>query len=457
MAALAAGTGAIVVVGIYVGTAAGIERHSRRAVRAELERLVQSWRAGGLDGLIAEVERRSEAPEPREFAYLLTDAQHIRVTGNIREWPETYAGEGPGDEIPVDWREANVWTRREVQLEAVRLDRNHLLVGRDEARDAGLLRTLQASALGGFLLAALVAIGAGLGVSRNLLGRVEQMREKIDEILGGAPNERVAVGPRGDEFDDLAARFNRLLDENRRLLEQVRETTNNIAHDLRTPLSRMHTRLEAALAAGAPIGDPRATLEALSADTDRLLDTFNGLLQIARVEDQELRRGLQPIDLKPLIEDIVDLYGPLAEEAGLVLESDLEAPLAVPADRQLLGQALANLVDNAIKYAPGGNTIEIAGRRRAWGVELSVADQGPGIPEADRTRVLGRLVRLDDSRAVPGTGLGLSFVVAVAGLHGGEVRLEDNAPGLRVILRLEGTEAPLGGEAVASTVASEPT
>ena len=456
MVALATATGAVAVGCLYLATAAGIERESQRAVRRELDRLAEAWRAQGFEALLAEVERLSGGTGPQEFAYLLSDERRVRIAGNVRRWPVGYSGRGPGDEITIEWRRADVWAPGPAQLEAVQLDRHHLLVGRDEARDAGLLHTLQVAALAGLLLATFVAVAAGLAVSRNLLGRVESMRGKIGEILGGASAERVAVGPSGDEFDELAARFNQLLDENRRLLEQVREATNNIAHDLRTPLSRMHARLEAALAAPGPPGDPRATLEALSADTDRLLDTFNGLLQIARLEGRELRRGLRPIAVAPLVDDIIDLYGPVAEEAGLALRSHVEPALAVAAERQLLGQALANLVDNALKYAHGSDVIAIDARRSRGGVEISVADRGPGIPAADRARVLDRLVRLDASRGVPGTGLGLSFVAAVARLHGGAFELEDHAPGLRAVLWFEAggvVSAPGDGS---ETAAAEP-
>lgn len=435
-AALLAGTAALVVGGVYLAASYRIEREAREAVRGELASLVRSWREKGIGGLIAEVDRRSVIQEPHGFAYLVTDQERIRITGSVREWPKDYSGE-PRSGVPVDLRRADVWVQRDVHLESVGLDDHHqLLVGLDDSRDEALLGILRASALGGIALASLLAVGAGLAVSHNLLGRVESMRAKIDEILGGAAHERIEVGSRGDEFDALATRFNHLLDENGRLVAQVREATSNIAHDLRTPLQRMHARLEAALARPRGSDEARATFEALAGDSQRLLETFNGLLQIASIEARELRRSFRPVPLTNLVQDVVELYGPLAEEAGIAIRVSVEPGLVVSAERQLLGQALANLVDNATKYAAGGGSIDVEARTAAGGVEICVADHGPGIPEADRTRVLDRLVRLDTSRGVSGTGLGLSFVAAVAHLHGGTIALGDNDPGLRVVLSL---------------------
>jgi signal transduction histidine kinase len=434
-AALLTGIASLVIGGIYLATVFRIEAATRDAVHGELDSLVRSWQAEGTDALIAEVERRSVHEGAHGFAYLVTDRERIRISGNVRRWPEDYGGEGHA-RLPVELRRADVWVQRDIHLEAARLDENRLLVGRDDFREAAMLGILRVSALGGIALASLLAVAAGLLVSRNLLRRVEAMRAKIGEILGGAAAVRIEVGTRGDEFDELASRFNHLLDENDRLIAQVREATSNIAHDLRTPLQRMHARLEAALARPRSADEARATFEALAGDSQRLLETFNGLLQIASIEAHELRRAFRSVPLVDLVQDVVELYGPLAEEAGIAIDVSVEPALVVKADRQILGQALANLVDNAIKYAAGGGSLEVEARTTDAGVEIRVGDRGPGVPEKDRARVLDRLVRLDISRGVPGTGLGLSFVAAAAHLHGGTIRLCDNEPGLRVVLTL---------------------
>jgi signal transduction histidine kinase len=276
------------------------------------------------------------------------------------------------------------------------------------------------------------------------------MRATIASILGGRKDRRVEVGAAGDEFDELASQFNRLLDENDRLVTQVRDVTNDIAHDLRTPLQRMQGRLESALAAPSTPPEARRVLESFASDSERLLEVFNGLLQLARLESDELRRSMQPVSVETVVREIADLYAPLAEEAGLALRVDVEPRLTITADRQLLAQAISNLIDNALKYGAGGDAIQLDARRAADGVEIAVADHGAGIPEADRERVLGRLVRLDASRGIPGTGLGLSLVAAVARLHGGMLRLEDNQPGVRALLRVRTSP----GEAEAASLDS---
>lgn len=434
--ALIAGTVALVCGAVYLATVSGLEANARRAVKRELSSLVDHWNAGGLEGLAKAVEQRAADPDRADFAYLVAQEEQIRIAGNVRAWPEDHPPEGEGQDLPLEMRRADAWILKHVHLESVRIGDNQLLVGRDTARDDALIAALGEATLGGLALASLLAVAVGLGVSHNLLGRVETMRVKIAEVLEGSRRERVAVGPHGDEFDELAFHFNQLLDENDRLLTQTRDATSNIAHDLRTPLSRMHERLESALSAKHTTPENRELLEALSADTHRLLDIFNGLLQIARVEGRELRQFMEPIAVDSLLEDVVDLYGPLAEDAGLAIHVSVPPDLRVTADRQLLGQALANLIDNAMKYAPGTASIEVEARGEDGGVRVSVSDHGPGIPESDRSRVLDRLVRLEPSRAIPGTGLGLSLVAAVARLHGGTFELEDNAPGLRCVIHL---------------------
>ena len=452
-AVLVAGAAILVLGAVYAATVFSLRHDSEEAARGELESLLGSWRRGGLGALIDEVRRRGADPASHGFAYLVVEERSVFVAGNVRAWPEELlAGDSAGP-LALEVRRSDVWLSSEYQLESAKLDaRRSLLVGRDASREQGLIRAFQATAIGGLLLALVLAIGAGLGIGRRLLGRVEDMRATIASILGGRKDRRVAVGEAGDEFDELASQFNRLLDENDRLVAQVRDVTNDIAHDLRTPLQRMQGRLESALAAPSTPAEARSVLEGLSADSERLLEIFNGLLQLARLENDELRRSMRTLDVEALVREIAELYTPLAEEAGAALRVEAEPGLAIRADRELLAQAVSNLLDNALKYGSGGDAIALSARRAGDGVEIVVADRGPGIPEADRERVLGRLVRLDGSRGIPGTGLGLSFVAAVARLHAGTLKLEDNRPGVRAVLWLHrdpGEAAPPAGEGAA--------
>jgi signal transduction histidine kinase len=284
-------------------------------------------------------------------------------------------------------------------------------------------------------VAVLLAIGGGISISRRLLGRVEDMNENVLDILAGRSKTRVSFDDPGDEFDELAQHFNALLDENDRLIRRMREVTDDVAHDLRTPLARIRTRIEATLAAG--VDDPRATgtLHDLMGDTNRILETFNALIHIAKIESHGLREEMADVSLSELVHDAVDLYRPLVEESGVDLVERTDGPVLVHGNRHLLSQAVSNLIDNAIKYSGDAGAIEVCTRVRDGRAELDVSDCGPGIPADERARVLERFVRLDESRGAPGSGLGLSFVAAVAEHHGAELELLDGEPGLRVRLR----------------------
>jgi signal transduction histidine kinase len=256
--------------------------------------------------------------------------------------------------------------------------------------------------------------------------------------MAGELSRRVALSGSGDELDRLAVSLNDMLDQIERLMGGMREVSSNVAHDLRTPLTRLRARLEGAIRSGSPDEQREALTETLE-DADRLLQTFNALLSIARTEAGQAREGLAPMEVAPLIEEMAELYGPSAEEQGGTLTVHAAEGAHLHADRQLLAQALANLIDNALKYGEGPDgkpDITVASAVDNGHVILSVSDHGPGIAEEDRARVLERFVRLDTSRTKPGSGLGLSLVAGIVKLHQGQIALEDNAPGLTVKLIL---------------------
>jgi signal transduction histidine kinase len=383
----------------------------------------------GWQELAAEVGRRGEAKVP--YFYVFTEARYEqRIAGDLPGWPEGVGAQETGRTI--EWRLRAV--QREIRVASSTLeDGRHLLVARDFSVHRDLKEVLGMAGLVTFAGAVLLAIAGGLAIGRYLLGRVEGMNSTILRILAGARRERVPIGEREDEFDALASHFNRLLDENEQLVQRVWDVSDDIAHDLRTPLTRMRGHIESALAAPRDAGRAADALHRLLADTNGVLDTFNALLQIAQIESGTIREEMEPLELGLLVRGAVELYQPVAEEAGLRLEADLAEGVEVMGNRHLLAQAITNLIDNAIKYGAGGKAVSVT-TRPGPAAELIVSDRGAGIPAQERERVLQRFVRLDAARAAPGTGLGLSFVAAVAELHGARLRLDDAAPGLRVTL-----------------------
>jgi signal transduction histidine kinase len=277
-------------------------------------------------------------------------------------------------------------------------------------------------------------------VSRRVLKRIDSVSATSRQIMQGDLSGRLEVTGSGDEFDRLAASLNAMLERIELLLHGLKDVSDNIAHDLKTPLTRLRNRVETALAGPADGDKYRAALEATIEESDGLIKTFNALLMIARIEAGSPDGGMTNIDAAAVVRDVAELYEPAADEKGIELAVDAPGPIEMKASRELLGQALANLIDNAIKYAGSaeGRTPRIAVSTRKDGESfvLTVADNGPGVPQEDRERVLERFVRLEASRSQPGSGLGLSLVAAVARLHHGTVELSDGGPGLIVTLRL---------------------
>jgi signal transduction histidine kinase len=268
-----------------------------------------------------------------------------------------------------------------------------------------------------------------------MLRRLDAINRASGEIMAGNLTQRVPVSGASDEFDVLAENLNRMLDRIERLLKGLREVTDSVAHDLRTPLNRLRQRLEQSLARLAATGSDTGEIERAIADTDQLIGTFNALLLIAETDAGAARGAMSPLDLASVASDVSELYEPLAEERNVTLTLKTANAPMIEGNRSLVAQALANLVDNAIKYTPPGGRVAVSISQSFSGVDLCVADSGPGIPPEDRTRVVERFVRLEASRNSPGTGLGLSLVAAVAHFHNAKLILEDNAPGLKAILR----------------------
>jgi len=422
---------------LYWRTLTLIDAETDAAIASEIAGLAEQYRQHGMVGLVRTVTQRAAAQSDSALGgsnvYLLTRADFTPLAGNLKRWPAEARRTPAG--IVFDLRGEEDSGVGMARARIFVLDGNfRLLVGRD-LRQREKLRALVAEALG-WGLAATVALGllAGALVGRKLLKRVEAINRTGQRIVRGELKERVALTGAGDEFDRLAENLNAMLDQIERLMTGMREVTDNIAHDLRGPLTRMKARLELALLGHADPTQFRAAIEGAIAETDRLLATFNALLSIAEAESGAVHQTMQPVELGPLAADVAELYAPALEEKGLTLAIDIKPCPPVSGVRQLLFQAIANLLENAMKYTPQGGRVRIAVGAEGAGAALTVADDGPGIPAALRGRVLERYVRLDQARSTPGSGLGLSLVAAVAKLHGARLELGDNNPGLKVTL-----------------------
>lgn len=413
------------------------------AITSEASALEREARESGI-GAVAEAVRLRSNPDGPGL-YFLADRTGAKLAGNLSRVPPEIAGSAAGGAFRFEAGSGRaVRQHLGVAIPVTLSDGALLLIGRDVEEQRAYASRLKRVFLWGFAALAIAGIAAGLAVSRLALRRIETITKASRAIMAGNLSERVPLSGSGDELDELAKSLNEMLDRIEQLMGGLKEVSDNIAHDLKTPLNRMRNRAEAALRDPSGPEACRKGLEQTIEDADELIKTFNALLLIARLEAGAVEETAATFDLGQLVRDVAELYEPVAEEAGLALAVEAGHGVTIRANPQLIGQAVANLIDNAIKYgrradhAPEPREAEIAVRveRRDANAEISVADQGPGISAADRERALKRFVRLEESRTRPGTGLGLSLVAAVARLHGGSIRLEDNGPGLRAVLVL---------------------
>ena len=441
----------VAIVYIYWNTTVLLSRQLNQTIDAELKGLAEQYRAGGLEQLVRTVAERSQTPG--NSLYLVADSEGRRLAGNLSAVsPDLWNSLGPVEFVYRRPAAGGVENRLAF-ANVFRLPSGYrLIVGRDIEDRRELARMVRSAMLLGLGVMAVFGIGGGYWVSRRLLTRIDRLAATTRTIMAGDLAGRLPIAGSGDELDRLSDSLNLMLARIEQLMAGLREVSDNIAHDLKTPLNRLRNRVEAALRE--PYGEPvyREALERTIEEADGLIKTFNALLSIARIEAGAGGENRETLDVSALLRDVAELYEPVAEERGLVLKAEADAPIFIRADRQLLGQAIANLIDNAIKYgtseaAPGDAgarpEVEVSAEAKGPIAEIVVTDRGPGVPVSDRARVLDRFVRLEASRSEPGSGLGLSLVAAVARLHGGSLSLEDNEPGLRVILAL-----PIEGEAL---------
>lgn len=421
---------------IYISTSSFMAAQTDETLNAEITGLEEQYRQRGLPGLRQIIIERSSRSE--SSLYLLANADFSRIAGNLLAWPEDAEREPNGYmNFTYDRQVADGIEKRLVRARQFRLPGNfYLLVGRDVVDRRGVEDLITDALLWAGALTLALGLLGGFVISRNMMRRIEAINRTSRDIIEGDLSRRVELTGIGDEFDELASNLNDMLDQISRLMAGMREVSDNIAHDLRTPLNRLRSRLEVTLMK--PQGDQeyREALEQAISDADGLISTFNALLLITRAESGVLRENFAPADLAAIVRDMSELYEPVAEAKNIHFRAISGPPVICRGDRSLISQALGNMIDNAIKYTPSGGAVSVWVQRESDSATLNVRDNGPGIPADDRPRVLQRFVRLEASRHTPGSGLGLSLVAAVAQLHEGELQLGDAGPGLIASLRL---------------------
>jgi len=438
---LFAGSATVVFAFIWWAAVAFMLRQTDDIIESEIWNLAEQYDERGLAALSMQISARQRTEGSRSNIYLLADRDLRYLAGNMRQWPHGIVPKGFPEwfTIKVTSEMENRSTQARVRVITL-MGKVHLLVGR-ELSDVLRARAIMATAMaGGLFVTVIMGLVWGNVMSRKLLGRLEEINRASQEIMVGSLSRRIPRSGRDDEFDRLADNLNDMLDRIGELIDTVRQVSDNIAHDLRSPLTRLRSRLELALLEKPDAAAQRLAMEEAIGQAESIIATFNALLTIARAESAAARAETQDIDLSALARDAAELYEPLAEDKGLAMDMDVEAGLSLTGNRHLLSQAVANLLDNAVKYTPEGGRVRVAAWREGGAVALRVADTGPGIPEEERANVLKRFYRLDASRCTPGSGLGLSLVAAVARLHGARLTLADAGPGLAVEMRF-----PAGG------------
>lgn len=438
---------------IYWSTVGYMSRQADATIDTEILGLAERYREHGLEGLSQTMQQRVARNPDGKSLYLFAAPDYRSLAGNMSWWPDEIPDSDGWITFPLWQDEGGDHPRRPRHYGRARVfvlrGGLHLLVGRD-IKELEEVRSLLANAIGwGVALTAGLAALGGLAMSRSTKARLDSINQTSREIMRGDLSRRVPTRGSGDDYDQLAENLNAMLDRIQELMAGVREVSDNVAHDLKTPLARLRNRLETLQRMPAQMDDSptalRDEVESVAAgalaEADRLLSMFDAVLRIARIETGAGRARRQSLDLARVLHDVFELYEPVAQDKGVTLSLDAPSTIALQGDPDLLFQAVSNVIDNAIKFSSKGNAVRIHSQRLSSAsgqeAEIVVADGGPGIPREERERVFRRFHRLENSRSTPGNGLGLSLVHAVMELHHGEVTLQANQPsGLRVVIKL---------------------
>jgi signal transduction histidine kinase len=418
---------------LWWSTAGLLDRQNEAAIMVDVQGLAERLEEGGIPALVDTLEQRIAGNIDDDAVYLLADSLLQRLAGNLEGWPRRVGMDSAWADLVIDRGGVRVLTRvHHAELPGGL----HLLVGRDVEARVRLRGIVGDAMLWAAVIAVLLGTVGAMAVRSLFSATLADISATAAAIGAGNLSRRVKVTGHSDEFDLLAETINEMLDRITRLMDGVRQVSNAIAHDLRTPITRARMRLEDAAHTARNEGDLRQAIERAQSDLDGIVAVFQALLRIAEIEAGARRSAFSRVDVAPLLTDLAELYEAAAEDTGQTLAARIPPAAPLFGDRDMIQQAVANLLDNAMKFSPPGGVIRLSARLLPGAVEITVADDGPGIPDADRQRATERFFRGETARSTPGSGLGLALVQAVALLHGGTLVLEDNAPGLRAVLHL---------------------
>jgi signal transduction histidine kinase len=420
---------------VYWITAGHLSEQFEDSLKSEFLSLLETYDRAGHDGLAGLIDARLNDRHFNDWLYLLVDDSLRKVAGNVPAWPSEFQGsDGQGNfslSLEPPKRTQGQFRVRYQSLP----DGSHLLIGRAVADLDRLGNAISTALLAAAALFLILAGAAAVSTSRRSVARIEAINATSRQIMRSGLGERIPLRGTRDEWDELAANLNSMLGRIQELAEWNRQVSDNVAHDLRTPLTRLHGRLERACIQEPDLSGYRDLVSGTLAELDEILKTFSSLLRISQIEARDRMAGFGIIDLSEIAREVVDLFDPTAEERGVTLHLVANDPLSITGDRDLLFDAISNLLDNAIKHGGERGEVTVAVLRDADRAVLAVADRGPGIPIKEQKNVLRRFYRLERSRNSAGNGLGLSLVAAVVQLHNADIAMIDNAPGLKLEIR----------------------
>jgi signal transduction histidine kinase len=420
---------------VYLSTASYVRGRSDNGIKAEVSSLRVAYDRSGRDGLISQIKRRIADGNSANNVYMLADSSLTVLAGNLREWPPTATPAGGWIEFRQSDPSSNAASRPLLRAMLQTLPGGErLLVGTDISDLDGFADQIKTAM---FSIAALVFVVAGVAsilVTRRTVGRIESINTTSQAIMQHGLDQRIPLRGTHDEWDRVAENLNLMLDRIETLMGEVKQVSDNVAHDLRTPLTRMRGRLEKAYHSQR-IGEvDQGLIGDTIADLDAVLRIFSSLTRIAQIETQARKGAFRTVNLMEIASEVVELYDAAAEQEGTRLTVVGDREVMVTGDRDLIFDAIANLVDNAIKHGCAGGQVVVANETIDGKPAISIADDGPGIPAQEYEQVFKRFYRLEHSRYTPGNGLGLSLVAAVAHLHGARIEMLDNSPGLKLKL-----------------------